>query len=141
MSKLASSILVGVLLMPLVVLPVVGAAKAHMGVAGDFTFETSTFMKETAHAAHRSPPVDWQAQTGALRLNAKWEADKSLPWFIEEQQLGGEYIAAGLALGNKAEIRWGLKVLEWGFAHMEADGLFNHPDSYHSASLDRKSVV
>jgi len=106
-----------------VVLPAADAAPAGMGVAADLAFETGAFMQETEHAAHRVPPADWQAQTGALRMNAKWEADKALPWFVEDQQLGGEYVAAGLALGNKDETRWGLKVLEWGFAHMEDDGL------------------
>lgn len=111
------------------------AAPVGLGVAGCLAFETSALMKETFHAAHKTPPADWQTQTGALRMNVPWEADHSLRWYIEDQQLGGVYVAAGLALGNKEETRWGLKVLAWGFAHMEEDGLFKHSDCYHSASF------
>ena len=133
--------LIALLLTLLVALPAADATTKVMGVAGDFAFETGPFMKETEHAAHSAPPADWHAESGALRLNAQWELDHSSPWFIEDQQLGGEYIAAGLALGNKDETRWGLKVLEWGFAHMEKDGLFNHFDPYHSASFFIESAA
>jgi len=112
-----------------------------MGVAGNLAFETSDFMKETIHAGHKSPPRDWQTQSGAMGVNAKWEADKSLPWFVEDQRIGGDYVAAGLAFGNKDEVRWGLKVLAWGFAHMDADGMFNHHDCYHSASFFVESTA
>ena len=133
--------LAALLLTRMVVLSATDMATDAMRVAGNFAFETSTFMKETAHATHALPPVDWRAQSGALRLNAIWETNKSLPWFIEDQQLGGEYVAAGVALGNKDEMRWGLKVLEWGFAHMEADGEFKHKDNYHSASFFIESTA
>ena len=98
-------------------------------------FETGPFMKENAYADGHTPPPDWRAQSGALRLNAAWQSDKSQPWYIEDQQLGGDYVAAGLAFGNKDEIRWGLKVIEWGFAQMTPDGEFNHPDNYHSGAF------
>ena len=129
------------LLMPLLVLQAADKALSEMGVAGNYAFETSAFMKETAHAAHAAPPVDWQTRSGALRLNVNWETNKSLTWFIEDQQLGGEYVAAGVALGNPDEIRWGLKVIEWGFAQMETNGLFNHHDCYHSASFFIESTA
>lgn len=120
---------------PAAVLYAADAPPAVLGTAGDLALETGAFMKETAHAGHRSPPADWQTQSGALRMNANWETDHALRWFIEDQQLGGDYVAAGLALGNPDQTRWGLKVLQWGFAHMEDDGLFRHPDCYHSASF------
>ena len=129
------------LLMPLLALHAADKALPNMGVAGNFAFETSNFMKETAHAAHAAPPADWRTRSGALRLNVNWETNKSLSWFIEDQQLGGEYVAAGVALGNKEVIRWGLKVIEWGFAQMETNGLFNHRDCYHSASFFIESTA
>lgn len=123
------------LLAPLGTLHAADTPHEALGVAGNLVFETSAFMKETEHAGHKAPPKDWQTQSGAMGVNAKWEADKSLPWFIEDQRIGRDYVVAGLAFGNKDEIRWGLKVLEWGFARMEADGMFNHHDCYHSASF------
>ncbi len=98
-------------------------------------------MKETVHAARKAPSKDWQTQTGAMGVNAKWEADPSLPWFIEDQRFGGDYISAGLAFGNKDQIRWGLEALAWGFARMEANGEFMHPDSYHSGSFFIESAA
>ena len=141
MKKITTLTLGIILLMPSLALRAANKALSEMGVAGNFTFETSAFMKETAHAGHAAPPADWRNQSGALRLNVNWETNKSLPWFIEDQQLGGEYVAAGVALGNKDEIRWGLKVFEWGFAHMETNGLFNHSDCYHSASFFIESTA
>ena len=128
------SVLLALLLTPLAALSV-AATPAILGVAGNLAYETSDFMKETIQAVHKSPPRDWQMQSGAMGVNAKWETNKSLPWFIEDQRFGGDYVAAGLAFGNKDEVRWGLKVLEWGFAHMDADGMFNHHDCYHSAAF------
>ena len=98
-------------------------------------------MKETVHAGRKAPPKDWQSQSGALSLNAKWEADKSQPWFIEFQRKGWESVAAGIAFGNPDQVRWGLKSLKWGFARMDADGMFNHHDCYHSASFFVESTA
>jgi hypothetical protein len=133
--KHAITILTVLLLTPLAVLRAGDATPVVLGVAGDLAFEMSTFMRETAHATRKCPPRDWHAQSGAMGVNAKWEADHSLPWFIEDQRIGGDYVAAGLAFDNKDEVRWGLKVLGWGFAHMDHDGEFKHPDCYHSASF------
>lgn len=124
--------------LPLASLAAVHAADmgpAGFGVAGQLAFETSALMRETEHAGHRAPPKNWQTLSGATGVNVKWEADQSLPWFIEEQRIGRDYVVAGLAFGNQDEIRWGLKVLQWGLARMEPDGLFNHHDAYHSASF------
>ncbi|MEI8288699.1 MAG: hypothetical protein WCH99_04455 [Verrucomicrobiota bacterium] len=98
-------------------------------------------MKQVVHVGRQSPPRDWRTQSGAMGVNARWETNKALPWFIEDQQFGGEYVAAGLAFGNQDEVRWGLKVLEWGFTHMNADGMFNHHDCYHSASFFVESTA
>lgn len=68
-------------------------------------------------------------------MNLQWEADHSRPWYIEYQKEGRNFITAGLACGNKDSVRWGLKILAWGFSRMEPDGEFKHPDCYHSASF------
>jgi hypothetical protein len=135
------SLILTVLLISLSALRAAEAPTARFGVAGNLAFETSALMKETVHATRKFPPKDWQAQSGAMGVNVRWESDQSLPWFIEEQRFGGDYIAAGLAFGNKDQIRWGLKVLAWGFARMEADGEFKHPDSYHSGSFFIESAA
>jgi hypothetical protein len=111
------------------------STNAVFSPAGNYAFETSALIKEYAHAERRVPPTDWQKQSGAFGLNRKWEADNSLPWFIEYQKEGRDWITAGLAYGNPEAIRWGLKMLAWGFARMTPDGEFKHPDSYHSASF------
>ncbi len=129
------------LLIPLVALNAADAPFANSGVVGEFAFETSAFMKQVAHAGRQSPPRDWRTQSGAMGVNARWETNKALPWFIEDQRFGGEYVAAGLAFGNQDEVRWGLKVLDWGFAHMDVDGMFNHHDCYHSASFFVESAA
>jgi hypothetical protein len=121
----------------LLLTPLTGLEAANAATAtNDFLlFETGPFLKENAYADCKTPPTDWHEQSGALRLNAAWQTDRSLPWYIEDQQLGGDYVAAGLAYGNKDEIRWGLKVIDWGFAQMTPDGEFKHPDSYHSGAF------
>ena len=108
---------------------------AGTGTNDFITFETGGFMRDNAYAGFKAPPADWAAQSGALRLNPAWETNRSLRWFIEDQQLGGDYVAAGIAFGHADEIRWGLKVLEWGFAQMTTNGDFPHPDNYHSAAF------
>ena len=129
------------LLISLAVLNAADPPAVNRGVAGEYAFETGAFMKQVAHAGRQSPPRDWRTQSGAMGVNARWETNKAMPWFIEDQRFGGEYVAAGLAFGNPDEVRWGLKVLEWGFAHMDADGMFNHHDCYHSASFFVESTA
>ena len=129
------------LLISLAVLNAADPPAVNRGVAGEYAFETGAFMKQVAHAGRQSPPRDWRTQSGAMGVNARWETNKTLPWFIEDQRFGGDYVAAGLAFGSPDEVRWGLKVLEWGFAHMDADGMFNHHDCYHSASFFVESTA
>ena len=139
--KQTMAIISFLLLISLAALNAVDAPIVKRGVAGEYAFETSALMKETVHVARKAPPKDWRTQSGAMGVNARWETNKALPWFIEDQRFGGEYVAAGLAFGNPDEVRWGLKVLEWGFAHMDADGMFNHHDCYHSASFFVESTA
>ena len=139
--KQTMAIISFLLLISLAALNAVDAPIVKRGVAGEYAFEASALMKETVHVARKAPPKDWRTQSGAMGVNARWETNKALPWFIEDQRFGGEYVAAGLAFGNPDEVRWGLKVLEWGFAHMDADGEFKHPDSYHSSSFFVESTA
>ena len=112
-----------------------------LGSAGNLAFETSKLMLENGHADRAAPPADWKNLSGAAGLNLKWEQDHSQPWFIEYQKVGRDWVAAGLASGDKDKVRWGLKILHWGFARMEPDGEFKHPDCYHSASFFVEAVV
>lgn len=112
-----------------------------LGTAGNLSFETSEIMAANAHPGRQGVPPDWRKLSGAAGLNLKWEADPSQPWFIEYQKVGRDWVAAGLASGDKDKVRWGLKILEWGFARMEPDGEFKHPDCYHSASFFVEAVV
>lgn len=112
-----------------------GESANESGIAGDLVFETSPLMKECVHAPRKNPPADWRVLSGATGMNLAWEADHSKPWYIEYQKEGRNFVTAGLAWGNKDAVRWGLKMLAWGFAKMEPDGEFKHPDSYHSASF------
>ena len=106
-----------------------------LGSSGNLVFETSALMKEFVHVGRREPPADWRSQSGAFGMNLQWEADKSLPWYIEYQKEGRNWVTAGLSHGNKDCVWWGLKILGWGFSRMEPDGEFKHPDCYHSASF------
>ena len=108
---------------------------ASLGVVANYAFETGGLMQQIARERWKTLPTGWQSSSGALGQNAAWETNKSLPWYVEHQKDGRDYIAAGLAFGDKDLVRWGLKILEWGWAQMTPDGEFKHPDSYHSASF------
>lgn len=105
------------------------------GPAGDLAFETSSQMKELFHSARKIAPKDWASRSGASGVNEEWEKDHSKPWFIEQQSNGIHYITYGLALKNTDSIRWGLKILNWGFSVMQPDGEFQCKDNYHSTSF------
>lgn len=119
--------------------PVCGAANVSSTnvfcVSANLKFETSPLVREAESAAQKNLPSDWQNRSGAIALNAKWETNQSLPWFIEYQKDGYDWIVSGLADGDSDKVAWGLKILGWGWARMEADGSFKHPDSYHSGSF------
>ncbi|MEI6714768.1 MAG: hypothetical protein WCO60_13510 [Verrucomicrobiota bacterium] len=105
------------------------------GPAGDLAFETSSQMKELFHSARKIAPKDWASRSGASGVNEAWENDHSKPWFIEQQSNGIHYITYGLALKDTDSIRWGLKILNWGFSVMQPDGEFQCHDNYHSTSF------
>lgn len=132
--------LVGLILSPFVSRaesPVTGV----LGTDGNLAFETSRIMAGCAHPDRQKAPADWRNLSGAAGLNVKWDADHSQPWFIEYQKVGRDWVAAGLVSGDKDKVHWGLKILEWGFARIEPDGEFKHPDCYHSASFFIEAAV
>lgn len=113
---------------PLNVLQAGDTASAVLGTAGDLAFETGAFMRDTAHAGHKSPPADWQSQSGPPRMNARWEAERSLRLFIEDQQRGGDYVAAGrgeagVLCGEKQLIENSAAFIRNGIAFQRPDGL------------------
>lgn len=112
-----------------------------VSIADELAAERDPLLLKSVHRDFAVPPEDWKNRSGAVRLNADHEADPTRPWFIEYQMQGGRYVLAGLATGNADAIDWGLKVIEWGFARMQHDGSFDHPDSYHSASFFIESTA
>lgn len=111
------------------------AIPADWGAGGDYAFEASPQMYEMRTDNSRNPPVGWANHSGAAGINLSWETNKALPWFIESQKEGADWISSGIATTNKDAVRWGLKILAWGWARMETDGSFKHPDNYHSVSF------
>jgi len=109
-------------------------AAPQTGIAAALAFETGDFMKSTAHKGGAGIGSS-MSPSGAFAANVAWESSKSGKWFIEEQRFAANAIGAGLALGDDNLIERGLKMIEWGFAHMEPDGSFKCDDSYHSASF------
>lgn len=109
--------------------------------AGNLAFETGGLMASHGRPAMLRLPDDWRSRSGADGLNLLHEQDPSRPWFIEYQKTGRDWVASGLAAGDKDKVRWGMKILAWGFGRMQADGEFRHPDAYHSASFFVEAVV
>jgi len=112
------------------------ACRAFGGSPADATlaFETSDFVRATLY---KTGPGDGLSMTpsGAFGVNKTWESTGSGKWFIEYQRICAEAIGAGLAFRNDAAIERGLKMIEWGLAHMGSDGSFDCDDAYHSASF------
>jgi len=131
-------------LVPILCLPVCLAwadPDSTRGISASLKFETSGLITLHARPGMRSAPADWRSRSGAVGLNLDHERDPSKPWFIEYQKIGRDWVAAGLASEDRDKVRWGLKILGWGFFRMEADGEFKHPDAYHSASFFVEAVV
>lgn len=76
------------------------------------------------------------SSSGAVDVNALWEAGKSSIWYIEEQRKGDDFICEGIRCENDSLIQQGLKIYDWGFARQAADGSFaGTGDTFHSTSL------
>ncbi len=122
------------LLLILFTLACAGHSSAAAPAGSSLAFETSDFTKATLYKGGPGFGLS-MAPSGAFGMNATWETTHSGKWFIEYQRVCAEAIGAGLALGNEAAVERGLKMTEWGFAHMETDGSFKCDDAYHSASF------
>jgi hypothetical protein len=109
--------------------------------AEELTAKRDPLLLRAVHTEFATPPSDWKSRSGAAGLNAEKEHETPPTWFIEYQMQGGKFVIAGLAADNKEAIDWGLKVIEWGFARMQPDGSFDHPDNYHSASFFIESTA
>ncbi|GJP62648.1 hypothetical protein CLOP_g19684 [Closterium sp. NIES-67] len=75
------------------------------------------------------------------RHNQIYDATGKGKWYIEEQYYGFLFIQAGLAFNNSDAIRVGMKIYNWGFDQLEADGSFGCPDVYHSAGFFLESAA
>ncbi|MDG3005862.1 hypothetical protein [Paludisphaera mucosa] len=76
------------------------------------------------------------AESGAIGVNAAWEAGGSNSWFIEQQRYGADFVQAGLVRGDAALVARGWKILDWGFARQAVDGSFvGTGDAFHSTSM------
>lgn len=116
------------------ILACVNLCRAGSPADAALAFETSDFARTALYQG--GPGIGLSmAPSGAFGMNATWESTHNGKWFIEYQRVSAEAIGAGLALGNDAAIERGLKMIGWGFAHMEPDGSFKCDDAYHSASF------
>ena len=68
-------------------------------------------------------------------LNIAWNATHQGHWLIEEQRYGFDAIVAGISYHRQDLISRGEKILDWGFGQERADGSFDCPDRFHSASF------
>ena len=91
--KQRTFIVIAVLLAQLV-LRAGSVTNEFFGAVGNLAFETSPLMRDCAHADQQNLPAGWQKLSGAIALNAKWETNDSLPWFIEYQKEGRDWITA-----------------------------------------------
>jgi hypothetical protein len=74
--------------------------------------------------------------TGAVSVNAQFEADGVTQWFIEQQRYGVDHVQAGVVLKKPDMVETGLRELGWGFARQGPDGSFTGTgDPVHSTSL------
>jgi hypothetical protein len=109
--------------------------------SGDYRFETSDFLKQTAYGRPSRVATDIDESGAESTVNMLWDRDHIGKWFIEQQRYGGDAIDAGVAKDDVAAIDRGLKILRWGFEHQESDGSFNCPDSFHSMSFFIESAA
>jgi len=105
------------------------------GTTSDLGFETSSFMKETVYAKPDSLSNDATSSGAYGPFNRDFESGGGKDWFIESQRFGVDAIGAGLAWDRKDLIDKGLHILDWGFAHQNADGSFSCPDAFHSTAF------
>jgi len=73
---------------------------------------------------------------GAIDGNLKWEQGNASTWYIELQRYGLTLIQDGIEKEHDTDIRQGILILDWGFAHQGSDGSFTGTgDAFHSTSI------
>ncbi len=102
---------------------------------------TSDPLEVAAFYHHPTKPF-WQLAypdihegSAAEGANFAFETGKSTKWFIEEQRGGTELVEAGVAQDDEALIDQGVRILDWGFARQNAQGGWDCPDTFHSATF------
>lgn len=117
------------------------AAPQARGVNVDLAFETSTLMRRTTYRNVPALNAD-MAPSGAYGpVNQAWEKTRTGRWYIEEQRGGRDLILGGIATGDDAAIKRGLRQFAWGWAQQRPDGSFDCPDAFHSTSFFVEAVA
>lgn len=94
--------------------------------------------KLLAEVLYKQPKrlLDNVSESGAVSVNAKFEAGQQSEWFVEQQRGGADWVQAGVVLKDKALIEKGIKVINWGFARQGPGGDFpGTGDPLHSTSF------
>ncbi len=105
------------------------------GPRGDFTFEASEFLRQTSYRKPDKTADQFDADGAYGPLNMAWNATHQGRWLIEEQRYGFDAIVAGISYHRQDLVSRGEKILDWGFQRERADGSFDCPDRFHSASF------
>ena len=110
-------------------------APGSVGTVDLLTLASDPFLVEALYRQpkHLGSPGN---ATGAVSVNAQFEADGVTPWFIEQQRYGVDHVQAGVVLKKPDMVETGLRELGWGFAHQGPDGSFpGTGDPVHSTSF------
>ena len=105
------------------------------GPHGDLAFEGSEFLRQTSYRKPDKTADQFDADGAYGPLNRAWSATHQGRWLIEEQRYGFDAIVAGISYHRQDLILRGEKILGWGFGREHADGSFDCPDRFHSASF------
>ena len=110
-------------------------AAAKSGAAFELSVESSDFMRKNAYDTDNinSPNISKNGAYG--KVNQEFEKTKQGKWWIEEQRYGRDLVIAGIARKDTKKIENGLLVFKWGFSRQQADGSWDCPDAFHSASF------
>jgi hypothetical protein len=97
--------------------------------------DCGTFLRGILYSNPERVALDGGPDGAYSPVNKAWDATGRGAWYIEEQRTGFDAVAAGLAWDRPDLVERGRKILDWGFAHQDADGGFSCPDAFHSASF------
>lgn len=105
------------------------------GAKGDLAFQTSAFLRETAYRNPDRVATDGAPSGAYSPMNRRYDATGRGRWLIEEQRYAFDAIVAGISYGRQDLVDRGRTIFDWGFRQERADGSFDCPDRYHSASF------